>query len=219
MTLQSNDRPPHQVRPRGDRGRGRGGRGRGRGGRSAPPSAAQVPTINQVVAGAHVSIVLKVDQPTGRQVQGTVSEILTRGNHPRGIKVRLVDGRVGRVQRMATDVEARDGSQGLGNLGRNGEPSRDFASTGVGASSGSRFQIRYRDVREEEELNAPPSGYSLGDLLPPGHPLREESQERSERGSFESPSLNSAVQVCPVCHQFEGDETAVAHHVNSHFED
>ncbi|KAK8198328.1 hypothetical protein BKA81DRAFT_277137, partial [Phyllosticta paracitricarpa] len=171
-------------------------RGNGRGGRSGPPTGGRVPSINQVVTGAHVSIVLKVDQPTGRQVQGTVSEVLTRGDHPRGIKVRLVDGRVGRVQRLATEAEARDGSQGLSNLGRNGE---------------------YRDVREEEELNAPPSGYSLGDLLPPGHPLHEESQVPSQRGSFESPNLNSAVQVCPVCHQFEGDETAVAHHVNSHF--
>ncbi|KAK7524734.1 hypothetical protein IWZ03DRAFT_31823 [Phyllosticta citriasiana] len=209
MTFQTNDRPPHQARQRGGRGRGRG-----RGGRTCPPTGGRVPSINQVVTGAHVSIVLKVDQPTGRQVQGIVSEVLTRGDHPRGIKVRLVDGRVGRVQRLATEAEARDGSQGLSDLGRNGESSQSG-----NASTRSRFQIRYRDVREEEELNAPPSGYSLGDLLPPGHPLLEESQVPSQRGSFESPNLNSAVQVCPVCHQFEGDETAVAHHVNSHFED
>ncbi|KAK8247222.1 hypothetical protein HDK90DRAFT_36424 [Phyllosticta capitalensis] len=217
------DRPPQQARSRGGRGPGHGGRGRGRGGggRPGPPlGGARVPNINQVIAGAHVSIVLKVDQPTGHQVQGTVSEVLTRGNHPRGIKVRLVDGRVGRVQRLATEAEARDGSQGLSNLGRNGEPNQGFGSNRVSTSNGSRFQIRYRDVREEDELNAPPSGYSLGDLLPPGHPLREDSRESSnDRESFESPDLNSAVQVCPVCHQFEGDEIAVAHHVNSHFED
>lgn len=65
-----------------------------------------VPSIQQVIAGALVSIVLKQDQPTGRQVQGVVQDILTRGNHPRGIKVRLTDGRVGRVQSMASGSSA-----------------------------------------------------------------------------------------------------------------
>ena len=61
-----------------------------------------VPNVTQVIPGAAVSIVLKADQPTGRQVQGIVGNVLTRGNHPRGIKVRLSDGRVGRVQKMHT---------------------------------------------------------------------------------------------------------------------
>ncbi|GJN88537.1 hypothetical protein Rhopal_001503-T1 [Rhodotorula paludigena] len=47
--------------------------------------------------GTRVSITLKQDQGTGRTVQGTVAERLTRGDHPRGVKVRLEDGRVGRV--------------------------------------------------------------------------------------------------------------------------
>lgn len=64
-------------------------------------SASAVPSVQQVIPGAVVSIVLKADQPTGRQVQGIVQDLLTRGNHPRGIKVRLQDGQVGRVQRMA----------------------------------------------------------------------------------------------------------------------
>ncbi|KAI1265254.1 hypothetical protein F5Y18DRAFT_427372 [Xylariaceae sp. FL1019] len=59
-----------------------------------------VPRTNQVLPGAHVSIVLKADQPTGREVGGVVRDVLTRGDHHRGIKVRLVDGRIGRVQRM-----------------------------------------------------------------------------------------------------------------------
>ena len=52
---------------------------------------------NQIKPGQLVSIVLKADQRTGRQVQGTVGQLLTRHNHPRGIKVKLTDGRVGRV--------------------------------------------------------------------------------------------------------------------------
>lgn len=83
-------------------------RDQNRGGRRGPQATSQlgsVPTIQQVVPGASVSMVLKEDQPTGREVQGTVQDLLTRGNHPRGIKVRLTDGRVGRVQRMANGSE------------------------------------------------------------------------------------------------------------------
>ena len=60
----------------------------------------RVPTTQQVLPGAQVNIVLKADQPTGRTVSGKIQDVLTRGNHPRGIKVRLSDGRIGRVQSM-----------------------------------------------------------------------------------------------------------------------
>jgi uncharacterized repeat protein (TIGR03833 family) len=55
---------------------------------------------SQIKPGLPVSIVLKADQRTGKQVQGTVSQVLTRHNHPRGIKVKLTDNRVGRVQQI-----------------------------------------------------------------------------------------------------------------------
>jgi uncharacterized repeat protein (TIGR03833 family) len=52
-----------------------------------------------VVRGADVSVVLKEDQPTGKQTRGIVQDLLTRSEfHPRGIKVRLQGGKVGRVQ-------------------------------------------------------------------------------------------------------------------------
>lgn len=174
-------------RPRNHQGRPtQTARGRGRGQRPAYPSS--VPNISQVTTGAAVSIVLKVDQPTGREVQGFVAEVLTSGNHPRGIKVRLVDGRVGRVQRMVSEEEARAGSHGLNNLGRNGEQTR---------------YNRYQDARNEPP---PPSGYSLSDLLPANHPLNQPAKTESN------------VHVCPVCENFRGDELAVSHHVNSHFD-
>merc|ERR1712230_279793 len=59
-----------------------------------------VTQFSQIRPGLAVSIILKADQKTGRQVQGTVSQLLTRHNHPRGIKVKLTDGRVGRVQQI-----------------------------------------------------------------------------------------------------------------------
>jgi uncharacterized repeat protein (TIGR03833 family) len=51
--------------------------------------------------GSEVFIVLKKDQSTGKRTKGIVNELLTRSSfHPHGIKVRLKDGRVGRVQEI-----------------------------------------------------------------------------------------------------------------------
>jgi uncharacterized repeat protein (TIGR03833 family) len=59
-----------------------------------------IPKSGLVVPGKLVDVVLKKDQGTGRTVKGVISEVLTRGDHPRGIKVRLMDGQVGRVQKV-----------------------------------------------------------------------------------------------------------------------
>lgn len=51
--------------------------------------------------GAEVDIVLKADQPTGKLTRGRVAQILTSSAfHPRGIKVKLESGQVGRVQNI-----------------------------------------------------------------------------------------------------------------------
>ena len=48
--------------------------------------------------GLTVDIIQKKDQNNGRLTRGRVQEILTGSlTHPHGIKVRLEDGRVGRV--------------------------------------------------------------------------------------------------------------------------
>ena len=48
-----------------------------------------------------MEIVLKKDQRTGKRTRGIVKEILTNSSyHPHGIKVRLQDGQVGRVQEI-----------------------------------------------------------------------------------------------------------------------
>lgn len=49
--------------------------------------------------GLEVDIVLKVNQRTGKTTRGIIKDILTNSStHPHGIKVRLQDGQVGRVQ-------------------------------------------------------------------------------------------------------------------------
>ncbi|PMB02061.1 hypothetical protein CEN49_26455 [Fischerella thermalis CCMEE 5273] len=52
-----------------------------------------------IYPGLTVDIVLKQHQRTGKTTRGVVREVLTRSaTHPHGIKVRLTDGKVGRVK-------------------------------------------------------------------------------------------------------------------------
>jgi len=52
-------------------------------------------------SGLRVAIVLKEDQRSGVLTEGIVRDILTKSpKHPHGIKVRLEDGQVGRVQKI-----------------------------------------------------------------------------------------------------------------------
>ncbi len=54
-----------------------------------------------IAVGAHVKIVLKADQRTGKLTEGVVARLLTKSSsHPHGIKVMLEDGQVGRVQEI-----------------------------------------------------------------------------------------------------------------------
>jgi uncharacterized repeat protein (TIGR03833 family) len=51
--------------------------------------------------GIAVDVVLKKDQRTAKLTRGVVKEVLTRSlRHPHGIKVRLIDGQVGRVKKI-----------------------------------------------------------------------------------------------------------------------
>ena len=55
--------------------------------------------------GLTVDIVLKKDQPTGKRTRGVVGRLLTnKSYHPRGIKVMLEDGQVGRVQHIVDET-------------------------------------------------------------------------------------------------------------------
>lgn len=191
-------RPSGQNQPRG------GGRGRGRGessnlGRRAPgtpqQAAGTVPTSKQVIAGAAVFIILKQDQPTGRETQGIVQDVLTSGDHPRGIKVRLRDGQVGRVQRL------------------DDESSQPSAGTALASNvSSSRFSSRYTDIRNDEDfdyLDGPPPR-SLADFMP-GLDEPAAGASLDETGGAR---LFEDIVVCPICEAFEGDEAAVTHHLD-----
>ena len=56
---------------------------------------------SEIKPGIEVDIVLKQDQRSGKLTRGIVKDILTSSpHHPHGIKVRLEDGQVGRVQQI-----------------------------------------------------------------------------------------------------------------------
>ncbi|KAL7813900.1 hypothetical protein V8C44DRAFT_326605 [Trichoderma aethiopicum] len=188
-------RPPGQTqRP--------GGRSSHRRAPGTPQQAAgTVPTSKQVVAGASVFIVLKEDQPTGRETRGIVQDVLTSGDHPRGIKVRLRGGQVGRVQRLD------DGSS---------QPSNGTAMASS-APSNSKFNSRYTDIRNDADfdnyLQGPPPR-SLADFMPSLEPPSTADSLDDTGGA----PLDEDTAVCPICETYTGDEAAVTHHLErEHF--
>ena len=61
-------------------------------------------TRADVKPGMLVNIVLKKDQRSGELTEGIVKNLLTSAAfHHRGIKVRLEDGQIGRVQEIIED--------------------------------------------------------------------------------------------------------------------
>ncbi|KAJ0118224.1 mfs multidrug transporter [Diaporthe amygdali] len=198
-----------------------------------------VPTIREVVPGAGVNIVLKADQPTGRTVQGVIGQVLTRGNHPRGIKVRLTDGRVGRVQTMSSTSSSSSGQPG-GSAGFVGGVQdtevQDGQQPGAHVPGNRPFRGRRRDgggdIRYAEEPDLPPQQIGLDAYVKEKKPKKQGRGKGNDNNSAtaaedDQPGNSSAAGsqttseavACPVCGEFEGDEAAVAHHVASHFDD
>lgn len=185
-------RPPRQGQRNNGSGPSSGGSSRAS--PATPQQAAgTVPTIQQVIPGASVFIILKEDQPTGKETAGVVSELLTRGNHPRGIKVRLQSGQVGRVQRLG------DGSSASPRA-----PDTSSASTRP-----STFSHRYTDVRNDSDYPSEPPPRSLADFLPPS------ASALAQDSNNDLDSIKGYVAVdCPFCGEaFTGDEVAVTRHI------
>ena len=66
--------------------------------------ALSVPKRADIRANVRVAIVQKQDQRTGKQTIGIVKDILTSSpTHPHGIKVRLTNGQIGRVQEILSE--------------------------------------------------------------------------------------------------------------------
>ncbi|KAJ5735596.1 uncharacterized protein N7483_000721 [Penicillium malachiteum] len=193
----------------------------GRGGSSH--SHPRVPPSRSINPGTPVNIILKADQPTGRTVSGTVSDVLTRGDHPRGVKVRLTDGRVGRVQSLGSSEESSgptqeeiDGEEGIQLRTEGGDP------------SGRRNRFTARDMRLDGPEEPPSEVMGLDMYIRPPKAKKRGAKTQAQQnvdnrdgGMVDSPvPAQKTVETvsCPVCGTFEGDEAAVAHHVAGHFE-
>lgn len=146
-----------------------------------------------MLPGVAVRIVLKEDQPTGNETRGVVQDVLTRGNHPRGIKVRLQDGQVGRVQSLDGTNSAAVGSAAMGGM-----------ATGSGARRAATVSApTYTDVRNDGFAEGPPPR-SLADFMP----------DLGASDAVDEVVENQATAKCPFCDAFEGDEAAVTHHID-----
>lgn len=67
------------------------------------------PKRREIAKGKKVSIVEKKNQASGEETVGIVDEILTNSKkHPHGIKVKLKDGRVGRVKKILESTNPQD---------------------------------------------------------------------------------------------------------------
>jgi len=163
-----------------------------------------VPPHSAIKPGTLVSIVLKQDQRTGRQVQGSVSQVLTRGNHPRGVKVRLSDGRIGRVQQLAgqsTPAQPRTSflpTKKVHNMAdQNPWATEEDQRTGYSQSQQSQQQSYqsggypqaqyYGEHQSHEESYQPPPG-------PPPHQQQGFGQQPSFRSGQQYYEQPSAVQ-------------------------
>lgn len=196
-----------------------------------------VPKTTSVIPGAGVNIVLKADQPTGRTVSGVVRDVLTRGDHPRGIKVRLSDGRVGRVQSMLPAGSApqqslvMDDGDDQGHGLSQGEGSREGAPEANGAErswrggrrGGRRGGAHGASRGRDEEGELPSQQIGLDAYMRQPKPKRKGKgrvDQEAVSGEIEQDRATSTSQTvtCPVCSAFEGDEEAVSHHVAGHFE-
>lgn len=78
-------------------------------------------------------------------------------------------------------------------------------------------KFKYRDIRLDDDLEAPPATNDLAAYIKP-------AKQKKRKGGAAAAVLDDSVKneaegesTCPVCNDFKGDEAAVAFHVESHF--
>ncbi|EGS19536.1 uncharacterized protein CTHT_0050100 [Thermochaetoides thermophila DSM 1495] len=177
-----------------------------------------VPTTTDVLPGARVNIVMKQDQPTGRTVSGVVAQLLTRGDHPRGIKVRLTDGRVGRVQSMAMS-----GAREAPSYTPEPQDTTTVSPACPLSDRPSRYGCRRGGARGHGQHQKPlgQQAVLLEAYIRPSRKQGKGPKGRAQKagsGSALSENLSEQETACPVC-RFRGVAAAVTHHVQSHFDD
>lgn len=121
------------------------------------------------------------------------------------------------MQKLVGEAEGLAGEEAAGgvgaNLGRDGEN-----GGGRGGVRGFRHE---RDIREDDEYLFDEGRVAGRDLGLFG--ALEEADQRYRESAGVGPGVSGGdsggveTAVCPVCGKFEGDERAVAFHVEAHF--
>ena len=159
--------------------------------------------VGSHIAGAQASTTLPsclVSQSFLQKPGADSLQILTKGDHPRGIKVRLTNGQIGRVQSLSA---ASRSSSSFDNAGHS--PSRISSETysndcgpsqshSKGGSSGRKGGYTLQDDYRQDPT--PLESRSLGDYIRPSSaPKRACVQEPPLQAQMESefPKLDSAL--------------------------
>jgi len=78
-----------------------------------------------------------------------------------------------------------------------------------------RSKFQSRDIRLDDDGEAPAEEIDLFAYVKPAKQKKRGGVEEEE--VVKEAASAAATASCPVCGEFEGDEMAVAHHVESHF--
>lgn len=164
-----------------------------------------VSQYSQIKPGQLVSIVLKADQRTGRQVQGTVGQLLTRHNHPRGIKVKLTDGRVGRVQKIVQNMASNNPWADASSQGnpwqeqQNQQNQQGLNQSYFGqGSSNQHQQAPYGQPQQQGgygQQGQPQGGYQQGGFQAPPGPPPSQGIQRSDTEQLLAQEQDAGAQV------------------------
>jgi uncharacterized repeat protein (TIGR03833 family) len=165
----------------------------------------------QVKPGLTVSIVLKADQRSGRQVQGQVAQVLTRHNHPRGIKVKLTDGRVGRIEKILSTSQSQAHSLPRDfNMSANDNPWADASSQGAphvsqqGAAN-SYYQGSDNNQGYQAPSGPPPQQPHHNNSAPSQGVHRSDTEELLARQGDRAEQVEHMQQYEANAHQTEDD--------------
>src|SRR5512147_1656367 len=106
--------------------------------------------------GQRVAIILKKDQRSNKRTVGVVKDILTPSTyHPHGIKVRLEDGRIGRVQAvLSEEVAAEQNTIGEARLNIPSPESNRIRATLIKDDGSSAVPLEVQRLQWEESVAA-----------------------------------------------------------------
>jgi hypothetical protein len=82
-----------------------------------------------------------------------------------------------------------------------------------------RSKFQARDIRLDDDGEAPAEEIDLFAYMKPAKQKKKKGGAKTQEPIEEQEVVKEAATTasCPVCGEFEGDEAAVAHHVESHF--